>query len=62
MRKICKPLGIEVDERWVDGFLVTASEEKTIYTQLRPLGFEVQGIGVGYDYNRKVVTLYAYRK
>ena len=59
MKAICKPLGIEVDEPWVDGFLVCATDEKTIHDGLEPLGFKVQGIGIGYDYNREVVTLFA---
>ena len=62
MKDICKPLGIEVDCRWADGFLVCATDSKTIKDGLEPLGFEVSGIGIGYDYNREVVTLYAEKK
>lgn len=59
MKEICKPLGIHVDCRWSDGFQVAAKDERAIKDGLRPLGFKVRGIGIGRDYNRKCVILYA---
>jgi len=59
MKDICKPLNIMVECRWSDGFQVAAKDEKTIKDGLEPLGFEVKGIGIGRDYNRNVVILYA---
>lgn len=58
MKAICKPLSINVECRWGDGFQVSATDEATIKQGLEPLGFKVKGIGIGYDYNRKLVILY----
>lgn len=60
MKKICKPLNIGVGEKWVDGFLVTETDGD--FSKLQKLGFIVKGIGVGYDYNAKVSTAYAYKE
>jgi hypothetical protein len=59
MRGICKPLGIGVEEVWSNGFTITAPPQINMVDILTPLGFKVTGIGVGYDYNRQVYTLYA---
>ena len=59
MRAICTPLGIGVEERWGKGFIVTAGSEVTIFDRLTKSGFNVKGIGIGYDYNRHLVSLYA---
>jgi hypothetical protein len=59
MKKICKPLNIGVDEVWADGFTVTAEAEED-FQLLADQGFKVQGIGIGYDYNCQVYTVYAY--
>lgn len=61
MKAICKPLGINIECRWGNGFQVSAPDEATIKQELKPLGFKVKGIGIGYDYNRKLVFLYAER-
>jgi len=61
MREICKPLSIHARQKWGNGFIVNAPDEETIH-KLEPKGFKVRGIGVGYDYNEKVVTLYAERR
>ena len=62
MKEICDPLGITVECKWSSGFQVSAKDEKTIKEGLRPLGFDVVGIGIGRDYNRNCVILYAERR
>ena len=59
MKAICKPLGILVDHKWGNGFIVAALTEIDIANKLRPLGFMVKGIGIGFDYNRNLVSFYA---
>ena len=61
IKKICKPFGINYECRWGTGFLVSAKNERVIKDSLRPLGFKVKGIGIGRDYNRDCVMLYAER-
>jgi hypothetical protein len=61
MRKICNPLGIKVECKWSDGFLINVKDE-SVALKLAPLGFEVIGIGIGYDYNAKHYTLLATEK
>ncbi len=62
MKEICNPLGIQVECRWSRGFQVSAKDEISIKEGLRPLGFIVKGIGIGRDYNRQCVILYAERE
>ena len=45
-------------EKWGNGFIVTGKTELEIRKKYEPLGFYVKGIGIGYDYNKKVVSLY----
>ena len=57
MRRLCGDQ-INLEERWGRGFLVSAKDSETIRNVLEPMGFTVEGIGIGYDYNRGVCTLY----
>ena len=38
--------------------MVSANSSEIIRNKLEPMGFTVKGIGIGYDYNRGVYTLY----
>ena len=58
MRRLCGDQ-INLEERWGRGFLVSAKSSEIIRNKLEPMGFTVKGIGIGYDYNRGVYTLYA---
>lgn len=58
-RTLCKPLDIQVDCRWGEGFLVKAKTSQEMIDKLTPLGFSVRSVGMGYDYNRKLSTMYA---
>ena len=59
MKAICKPLGMIVDCKWGEGFIVMAKTSREIADKLQPLGFTVKGIGLGFDYNASMVSLFA---
>jgi len=53
--------GIKFTEKWAWGWIVKAANEKIIKDTLST-EFIVKGIGIGYDYNSEMVSLYAEAK
>ena len=58
LRKICKPFNISVENRWGRGFQVSAASSAIIEDALKPLGFKVKAIGIGFSYWRNATTLF----
>ncbi len=58
LRKICKPFNISVENRWGSTFQVSALSTAVIEDALKPLGFTVKAIGIGFSYWKHGTTLF----